>query len=164
MPQSTRVATENDVAAIASIYTQGIEDRTATFQTDPATQARVEQMFALSAGLPLMVAERDAEVVAFAAVSRYSDFAPYAGIGEYAIYVRRDQRRRGVGRELLDALCDESRQCGLHKLTGKLFADNLASIALAHRCGFRDVGVHLRHGRLDGEWKDVLIVERSLDG
>ena len=51
---------------------------------------------------------------------------------------------------------------GFTKLTGKIFADNQASVALVRRCGFREVGVHHRHGRLDGRWKDVLVVERLL--
>ena len=51
---------------------------------------------------------------------------------------------------------------GFHKMIGKLFTDSLASIRLVERCGFSRVGLHRRHGQLDGEWRDVLIVERLL--
>jgi L-amino acid N-acyltransferase YncA len=61
---------------------------------------------------------------------------------------------------LLDSLVAEADRLGYWKLTGKLFASNEASVALVRRCGFREVGTHLRHGRLDGEWRDVLVVER----
>ena len=92
----------------------------------------------------------------------YADADFYAGVGEYVLYVRRDARRRGTGRALLDELCAHVAELGYWKLVGKLFAGNAPSIALAHACGFRDVGVHLRHGRLDGEWRDVVVVERGL--
>ena len=69
-------------------------------------------------------------------------------------------RGRGLGRLLLDSLCEEAGRRGYWKLTGKLLASNEASVGLVRRCGFREVGTHLRHGRLDGEWRDVLVVER----
>ena len=63
---------------------------------------------------------------------------------------------------MLDALADAAEQRGAYKLVGKIFTSNQPSIELVRRCGFRGVGVHRRHGRLDGEWKDVLVVERLL--
>jgi phosphinothricin acetyltransferase len=63
---------------------------------------------------------------------------------------------------LLEQLAATASERGLHKLTGKVFTTNAASIELVRACGWREVGVHLRHGRLDGEWRDVLVVERLL--
>jgi L-amino acid N-acyltransferase YncA len=83
-------------------------------------------------------------------------------VGEYTLYVARAARGRGVGSRLLDALLEHATELGRHKLIGRIFTTNAASVALAHRAGFRDVGVQLAHGRLDGEWKDVLLVERLL--
>ena len=60
------------------------------------------------------------------------------------------------------ALADRAAAAGYHKLVGKIFTSNEPSIALVKSCGWREVGVHRRHGRLDGEWKDVLVVERLL--
>jgi phosphinothricin acetyltransferase len=62
----------------------------------------------------------------------------------------------------MNALAAEAQDRGFYKLLGKIFTSNEASIALVHACGWRDVGVHLRHGKLDGEWKDVLVVELLL--
>jgi L-amino acid N-acyltransferase YncA len=67
-----------------------------------------------------------------------------------------------VGRALLEALADEAAGSGRYKLTAKIFTTNEASIALFRGCGWRDVGVHRRHGELDGEWKDVVVMERLL--
>ena len=150
-----RPATTADAPAVAAIYNQGIADRQATFETEPRRPGD------LQADL-LLVAERDGRVVGWAAVAAYSDRCVYAGVGEYTIYVDRGARGTGLGRELLEALAGAARDAGYYKLVGKLFTTNAASIALARRCGFREVGVHERHGRLDGEWRDVLVVERSL--
>ena len=150
-----RPATTADAPAVAAIYNQGIADRQATFETEPRRPGD------LQADL-LLVSERDGRVVGWAAVAAYSDRCVYAGVGEYTIYVDRAARGAGLGRDLLEALAAAAREAGYYKLVGKLFTTNAASIALARRCGFREVGVHERHGRLDGEWRDVLVVERSL--
>ena len=85
-----------------------------------------------------------------------------SGIGEATLYVDRGRRREGIGRELLEAVCKAAGGRHFHKLTAKVFAGNDPSLALFEACGFRRVGVHERHASLDGEWKDVVLLERSL--
>jgi L-amino acid N-acyltransferase YncA len=154
-----RAATAADAAAMATIYNQGIEDRVATFQTRPHTAEDFEGR--IRAGRASIVAENDGTVVGWAGIVPYTDDAPYyAGIGECMIYVERAARRGGVGRRLVESLLAEAEERGLYKLVGKLFTANEASIALFRGCGFRDVGVHVRHGQLDDEWRDVLVIER----
>lgn len=98
----------------------------------------------------------------WAGLARYSSRKCYAGVGECSVYVSAPARGRGIGTALTDALAAEARREGFHKLVGKLFTDNLASLRLVERCGFRSVGVHRRHGRLDSAWRDVLVVELLL--
>ena len=100
----------------------------------------------------------------WAATSEYSGRDVYAGIAECSVYVDADLRGRGIGTALLAALVEESARGGFHKLIGKVFASNEASMRLVERGGFRIVGTHLRHGTLDGEWRDVILVERVLAG
>jgi phosphinothricin acetyltransferase len=76
--------------------------------------------------------------------------------------VRASERGRGLGSALAAALVREAERAGYYKILGKLFADNDGSRRLVARHGFREVGVHLRHGRVDGDWRDVLVVERLL--
>jgi L-amino acid N-acyltransferase YncA len=110
-----------------------------------------------------MVAEGSGRVVGWARVAPYDEAHEYyAGVGEATLYVDPMARRGGTGRALLTALAEEADRRGYHKLVGKIFASNEPSIALVKSCGWREVGVHRRHGRLDGEWKDVLVVERLL--
>ena len=160
MSAAVRAATAADAAAIAAIHNEGIEDRIATFETRPRRPEEVAAQ--LAAGRPTLVAERDGAVAGWAAILPYSEREAYAGVGEATLYVARTARGRGVGGALLAALLALAEEDGGHKLVGRILTSNAASIALAHRAGFRDVGVHRRHARLDDEWKDVLLVERLL--
>jgi phosphinothricin acetyltransferase len=158
--EGIRAASVGDVDAIAAIYNEGIEERVATFETRPRTSADVAAW--LADELPFVVATDGDAVVGFAKVSPYSDRCVYAGVGEHGVYVARSARGRGLGRALLEALCAESARAGLYKLTSRIFADNGASRAVHLAAGFDEVGVQRRHGRLDGEWKDCVLVERLL--
>ena len=161
MAISIRPAADADADAIATIYNEGIADRVATFETRPREPGEVAAW--LSEGLPLLVATgEDGMVLGFARVSPYSDRCVYSGVGEHGVYVARVARGRRVGRRLLDALVAASEQAGLYKLTSRLFADNAASRAAHLAAGFEEVGIQRRHGRLDGEWKDCVLVERLL--
>jgi L-amino acid N-acyltransferase YncA len=92
----------------------------------------------------------------------YSEREVYAGIGEHAVYVASEARRLGVGHTLLEALAVASEQAGLYKLTSRIFTTNTPSIALHEASGFTIVGTQRRHGRLDGVWRDCVLVERLL--
>jgi L-amino acid N-acyltransferase YncA len=156
-----RPARPDDAERIADIYNQGIEERTATFQTRPRHGPEIAAE--LAAGAILLVAERGQELVGWASVGAYDDAHDYYdGVGEATLYVDRSARRGGAGKALLDALAQEAERRGYYKLVGKIFTSNEPSIALVRSCGWREVGVHRRHGRLDGDWKDVLMVERPL--
>ena len=155
-----RAAARDDASAIAAIYNEGIEDRLATFETRPREPAEVAAW--LDDGLPLLVAVGGDAVLGFARVSPYSDRCVYGGVGEHGVYVARSARGGGVGRRLLEALCDEAERAGLYKLTSRVFVDNAASRAVHLAAGFREVGVQRRHARLDGRWKDCVLVERLL--
>ena len=151
-----RHATEDDLEAVARIYNEGIEERRATFDTEPVSAADLRPW--LSERVPLLVADERG----FARAGSYSDREAYAGIAEATVYVARSARGAGLGPVLVEALCAEARERGLHKLIGKIFPENEPSVRLFKSHGFREVGVHIRHGRLEGEWRDVLLVERSL--
>jgi phosphinothricin acetyltransferase len=152
-----------DAEAMAAIYAEGIEDRVATFETRPKGAGEMREL--IDSGVVVVVAEREGRVAAWAKVGRYDDPADYyAGVGEATLYVARSERGRGIGPVLLEGLAEAAADAGYHKLTGKIFTSNEVSIALVRRGGWSEVGVHRRHGQLDGEWKDVLVVEKLLGG
>jgi L-amino acid N-acyltransferase YncA len=156
----TRAAVAGDAEAIASIYNEGIDDRLATFETEHRS---ADDVLGWLGELPVLVAEDEAGAVAAWASAPPSSSRPvYAGVREFSIYVARSHRGRGFGRAALAALAVECEARGWWKLVSRVFAENEASLALCRSLGFREVGVHRRHGRLDGEWRDVVVVEKLL--
>jgi L-amino acid N-acyltransferase YncA len=156
-----RAATVADSAAIAQIYNQGIEDRVATFETRLRLAEDVEKWFD---GVHPIVAviEDSGEVIGFANTSTYRPRECYAGIAECSAYVARGARGRGVGKMALVALFDTARAAGFHKLVSRVFPENTVSLRMLDSLGWRQVGRYERHGRLDGVWRDVVIVEKLL--
>lgn len=157
-----RPARFEDAEQVAVIYNHGIQERQATFETRPRRPAEVEGW--LEEGRPFLVAiDSTADrVLGFARVSAYSVRKAYASVGEHAVYVAPDQRGRGIGVRLMNALADAAERAGYHKLTSRVFTTNEASLKLHQAAGFTEVGVQRRHGQLDGEWKDTMLVERLL--
>ena len=102
------------------------------------------------------------DAAAFAATSTYRPRDCYAGIAEFSVYVTRAARGRGAGRCAMEALLAAAEAGGYWKLVSRVFTDNAASRRLLATVGFREVGVYERHARLDGVWRDVVIVERLL--
>lgn len=160
---STRLATLGDAAAIARIYNEGIAERIATFETDPRSVQQIEaQLREKSAHYPTVVVERDGEVIAWAAASGYRSRPCYAGIAEHSVYVGREARGLGAGLLALEALFVAAEEQGFWKLLSRIFPENTASLALHRKAGFREVGVYRRHGKLEGSWRDCVIVERLI--
>ena len=161
MPLQLRPATPDDAAAVAAIYNEGIAERQATFETAPRGPEAV--LAWLGEGLPFLVAEDGAgALLGFARVSAYSDRCVYEGVGEHGVYVAHAARGRGAGRALLEGLCDAAERTGYYKLTSRVFTENAASRAVHRAAGFEEVGIQRRHGRLDGRWRDCVLVERLL--
>jgi phosphinothricin acetyltransferase len=101
-------------------------------------------------------------VVGFAALSPYRDRPAYATTVEDSVYVRSDQRGRGVGRFLLDGLLDVARSHGFHSVIARIVGDNDASIALHRAAGFELVGIEREVGRKFRRWLDVVELQLLL--
>jgi L-amino acid N-acyltransferase YncA len=158
-----RLAARSDAGAIARIYNQGIEERIATFETEPRTPAQIAaQLTDKGERYPTVVVERNGVVVAWASAGPYRSRPAYAGVAEHSVYVDRDARGAGAGRAALAGLCREYAARGFWKLASRIFPENVASLALHERAGFRVVGVYRRHGKLEGQWRDCVIVEKLL--
>jgi phosphinothricin acetyltransferase len=161
---TTRVAIPTDAAAIAAIYNEGIADRIATFETEPRTAEQIgAQLRDKGDRFPTVVVEDGGQIVAWAGAGAYRARPAYAGVAEHSVYVARAARGRGAGRVALEALCRAYKDRGFWKIVSRIFPENTPSIALHERCGFRVVGVYQRHGKLEGVWRDCVIVERLLD-
>jgi phosphinothricin acetyltransferase len=156
-----RPARPADAAPIATIYNDGIVDRIATFETRPRSPSDIEAWF--DGRHPIVVVEADGIVVGFASTSTYRPRDCYAGIAEFSVYVGRAARGRGVGRLAMEGLIAEAKEHRFWKLVSRVFVENVASRSLLRTLGFREVGVYEKHGKLDGEWRDVVIVELLIE-
>jgi len=147
----------HDWPAVREIYEQGIATKQATFET--ATPSWEDWDAGHFVDLRL-VAEEDGEVIGWAALSPVSRRASYAGVAEGSVYVAAGARSRGVGRALLGKLLADADEAGFWTIQTSIFPENVASIELHRRCGFRVVGTRERIGQLDGVWRDTVLMER----
>jgi L-amino acid N-acyltransferase YncA len=156
----SRAAHAGDAEAIARIYNQGIEERIATFETRPRIGEDIRGWF--DGGYPIVVVEEGGAVISFANTSAYSTRPCYSGVAEFSVYTANEARGLGAGVLAMEALISAAEQAGFWKLTSRVFVENEPSRKLLLSLGFREVGVHERHARLDGKWRDVVVVERLI--
>jgi L-amino acid N-acyltransferase YncA len=114
----------------------------------------------IAGGLPMVAVEEGGVVIAFAGARPYSARPCYRGIADISVYVARRERGRGAGRLALEALIAGASRAGFWKLLSRIFVENAASRKLVRSAGFREVGIYEKHGKLDGLWRDCVIVER----
>lgn len=148
---------EEDGPSVIAIYREGIATGNATFET----QAPAWETF--TAGhLPhsRLVARDGTGLLGWAALSPVSGRCVYGGVAEVSVYIAESSRGRGIGRALLEELIRQSEKNGIWTLQAGIFPENLASIRLHKRYGFREVGRRERIGKLGDEWRDTLLLER----
>jgi L-amino acid N-acyltransferase YncA len=155
-----RSAEKRDATEIAQIYHQATQDGLATFENFLATPDERERWLEEHRGkFPLLVAEWAGRILGWASLSPYQIRPHIEGVVEMLIYIDRDFRRHGVGRELMRALQAAARDSGHRKIIGRFVAHNDAGRTLCRQTGWREVGIHQKHTHLDGRWQDVVIVE-----
>ena len=142
---------------VATIYEEGIRTGNATFETEVPTWDEWD------AGHPhhrLAAEDAAGELVGWSALSPVSRRPCYAGVAENSVYVRGTARGQGIGRELLSRLIRDAETDGIWTIQTSIFPENTASLVLHERCGFRRVGTRERIARLDGVWRDTVLMER----
>jgi len=151
--------TGDDWLAVEAIYAEGIAARSATFETRTPDY---EAFDASHLAEHRFVAAEDGRVVGWAVLAPTSARACYAGVAESSVYVAENARGRGVGRALMEAVLASAREGGLWTIHAGMFPENTASVALHERLGFRLVGRFERIARLDGVWRDTVLLELRL--
>jgi len=156
-----RTASPQDADVICQIYNEGIRDRVGTFETRERTPDEVRRWF--DGVHPIVVVENaHQEIIAFASTSSYRARECYRGIADFSVYVDKRYRGQGAGRAAMTALIDAARTARFWKLVSRVFVENTPSRALLASLGFREVGVYHKHARLDGQWRDAVVVERLI--
>lgn len=148
-----------DWIEVRAIYLEGIATGDATFETQVPAWEKWDASHLIQCRL---VARRDDEegIVGWAALAPVSSRSAYGGVAEVSVYVAEKSRGARLGRALLEALIASSERSGIWTLQAGILAENFASIALHRACGFREVGKRERIGKLNGVWRDVVLMER----
>ena len=163
MTVTTRAAAAADAEAICAIHNQGILDRVATLDTTERTPEGVRTWLAQrGARHPVIVAEAGGSVVGWGSLNAFNPRPAYDHVADFSVYVERQWRGRGVGRQVLDRLIDGARAAGYHKMVLTALASNGAGVGLYESAGFSRVGVYHEQGLLDGTWVDVIVMEKLL--
>lgn len=148
----------SDWASVSKIYMQGIETGVATFQTEAPSYEDWDKGHVASCRL---VARKDDVVLGWAALSPVSSRCVYAGVAEVSIYIDPDYKGMQVGLTLLNALIEASEADGFWTLQSGIIKENVPSIKLHEKCGFRVIGYREKVGKMStGKWHDVVLVER----
>ena len=158
---SVRYATENDLTAVTEIYNEAILTTTATFDTEPVTEAQQRLWLAEhDARYPVLVAERDGIVVGWASLSRWSGRCGYADTAEISLYVKSEQHGNGIGKKLIVEIIQAGQEAGLHSVLARIAEGNEISVHLHHTVGFELVGVIREVGHKFGRWLDVHLMQK----
>lgn len=151
---------KTDWKSVSKIYAEGISTEIATFETQVPSWELWNEKYIENCRI---VAELNHEVVGFAVLSQVSKREVYKGVAEVSLYVSEQQRGNHIGEILLNQLIKESEEHGFWTLQAAIFSENVASIRLHEKCGFRVVGVREKIGKLHGKWHDNHFLERRSD-
>ena len=154
-----RQISEDHWEEVANIYRLGIQSKQATFETSVPTWEKWSSSKDLSSSFVLLDEDAD-RVIGWTAISKVSNRSVYQGVGEHSLYLHPDYQRKGYGEFLLVELIEHSESNGYWTLQSGVFPENIASIHLHKSCGFREVGMREKIGKLDGIWRDVVLMER----
>ena len=158
-----RLARPPDAEAIRDIYNAEVTGSTVTFDLRPRTlEEQRAWLDARSGAFAVLVAEDHGEVVGFASLSSYRDRPAYATTVEESIYIRHDQRGKGLGKALLTEIVEVASRQGFHTIMARVVGHHDASIGLHRAVGFGVVGVEREVGRKFGKWLDVVVMQRML--
>jgi L-amino acid N-acyltransferase YncA len=149
--------TPQDWDAVRAIYLEGIRTGNATFEKSAPDWQTWDTGHLKWCRLVARVAS---EILGWAALSAVSGRCVYAGVAEVSVYVADRARGRKIGLSLLDALVTASEREGIWTLQAGIFPENVPSIELHKRAGFRIIGTREKLGCMDGRWRDVILMER----
>ncbi|AXF57505.1 arsinothricin resistance N-acetyltransferase ArsN1 family A [Salicibibacter kimchii] len=159
----TRHAKEEDLPEILDIYNQGIHDRIATLDTDEKDMPMMEAWFReREETSPVVIAEKQDTIVGWASLLPFSSRYVYRKVATLSVYVTRQERGNGIGKLLLSAIEAAAKDAALHKIVLFSLPSNKQGHRLYASAGYREVGVMKEQGMMDGEYIDIVVMEKII--
>jgi L-amino acid N-acyltransferase YncA len=152
-----RFMLQNDGERVLEIYRMGLDTRNATFETKVPTWQEWNSKHLLHSRF---VADEDGVVTGWAALSPFSSRDVYQGVAELSVYVAIGYRGRKIGSGLMEQIIISSEHNGIWTLFSSVFPENEATLKLHYKYGFREIGRRERIAKLDGVWRDTILLER----
>jgi L-amino acid N-acyltransferase YncA len=149
--------TDKSWTEVARIYESGIATKNATFQTEAPDWDSWDKAHRKDCRLIALINDT---IVGWAALSNVSSRCVYAGVAEVSVYVDSEFRGKGIGDKLMVSLIKESELNGIWSLQAGIFPENIGSLKLHRKHGFRKIGIKKRIGKMDQTWRDVTMLER----
>jgi len=161
---SIRAADVNDLPGITDIYNDAVLHTAATFDTETKTPEQQKAWFASHGRLhPIRVAEQNGSIIAWASLSRWSDRCAYDLTVEVSVYVHKDFRGKGIGRQLLQAVTHAGKEAGVHCILSRITEGNAVSIHLHEALGYTHIGVMRQAGKKFGKYLDVYMMQKVFE-
>lgn len=146
-----------DWEQVREVYLEGIATGNATFQKEAPAWKDWDNNHMLECRI---VARLEGKVLGWAALSPVSSRCVYAGVAEVSVYVSHISKGKGIGCLLLESLIEKSEENGLWTLQSGIFPENVSSLKIHYKNDFREVGRRERIGKMDGVWRDTILLER----
>lgn len=153
----TRKLLAADWEEVRLIYENGIKTGNATFQTTTSSWEDWNQSHLESCRI---VSEDDNGLTGWAALTPVSSRCVYAGVAEVSVYVDPAHSGRGIGLALLNELVHLSETEGIWILQAGISPENIASLRIHEKAGFRLLGIRKKIGKQNGIWRDTALLER----
>ena len=152
-----REMTQHDNSRVLEIYEMGLDTRNATFETDvPSWTDWDIKHFKHSR---FVYAENE-EILGWIALSPVSTRKAYEGVAEVSVYIDTNTLGKGIGSKLMDKAIISSEEHLIWTLYSSIFPENTATLKLHEKFGFRIIGTREKIAKLDGKWRDTILLER----
>jgi L-amino acid N-acyltransferase YncA len=162
---SIRTIKKEDSRRICDIYNHYVLNTCISFEEEPVSLEEMQKRIAsITAAYPFYVYERDGELLGYAYANRWKERSAYRYVAEVTVYIDKDHLGKGIGRELLKALLDESRKRSFHALMAVISLPNEASVRLHEEFGFKKAAHFTEVGYKQDKWIDVGYWELLLSG
>ena len=158
-----REANINDLESILNIYNQGIEDRIATLETEPKDILYMKEWFEQhKERYKVIVAEQQRKILGWSSLNLFNNRCAYAGVADLSVYIASEYRGKGIGSLLLTEIEEFAKENDFHKIVLFTFPFNKLGQGLYHKKGYREVGIFKNQGILDGQYVDVMAMEKLI--